>query len=230
MNADTKRERLLLACGMLSGVGYVATDLVASLLYPGYDLRGQAVSELFAIGAPTSRWVTPLFSLCSLLLLAFAAGVWATAGARRLLRALAVVFAGSAIVGLLIWNAFPMHMRGAGRSFTDTMHLILATNPFVLLSLVFALVAFRGAFRVYTAATVVIMLVPAVAAVSYTRALEMNQPTPWLGATERVAQYGYEAWQIVLAVLLLRKQQVLREGDPSRAGGSHDPAVPRMSG
>lgn len=213
MDSGANRERLLLSCGVLAAVGYVATDVLASILYPGYSFRGQAVSELFAIGAPTSRLAVPLFSLCSVLLLAFAAGVWCVAGARRLVRALALMFAGSAIVGLLLWNVFPMHMRGAERSFTDTMHLILATNPFVLLSLVLAIVAFPGRLRVYSVATVAIMLVPAIAAFSYAGALELNQPTPWLGATERLAQYGYEVWQVVLAFVLLRKRG-LPEGGP----------------
>jgi len=206
MDTENKRERLLLSSGVLSAVIYVATDLLASLLYRGYSFRGQAVSELFAIGAPTSRWVAPLFSLCSVLLLAFAVGVWRAAGARRLVCALALMFAGSAVIGLLLWNVFPMHMRGAERSFTDTMHLILAANPFVLLSLVFAIAAFRGRLRVYSAATAMIMLVSAVAAFSYAQALNMNQPTPWLGATERIAQYSYQVWQVVLAIVFLRSQ------------------------
>jgi len=206
MDSGTRRERLLLTCGVLAAVGYVATDVLASMLYPGYSFRGQAVSELFAIGAPTSRLVVPLFSLCSLLQLAFAAGVRRAAGGRRLVHALALMFAGSAVVGLLIWNVFPMHMRGAQRSFTDTMHLILAANPFVLLSLVLATVAFRGRLRVYSAATVAIMLVPAAAAFSYARALDMNQPTPWLGATERLAQYGYQLWLVVLAFALVKNR------------------------
>lgn len=216
MDTDTKTNKLLLSCGVLSGLSYVAIDLVASLLYPGYSLRGQAVSELFAIGAPTSRWVVPLFSLCSMLLLAFAVGVWRSAGARRLVRALALMFAGSAVVGLLIWNVFPMHMRGEERTFTDTMHLVLATNPFVLLSLIIAIAAFRGGLRVYSAVTVILVLVPAIAAFSYARALDLNQPTPWLGATERLAQYGYEAWQVVLAMVLLGKQDRSRADNPSR--------------
>jgi hypothetical protein len=215
MDSGTRHDRLLLSCGVFAAVGYVATDVLGSILYPGYSFRGQAVSELFAIGAPTSRLVVPLFSLCSVLLIGFAVGVWRAAGARRLVRALAVMFAGSAVVGLLIWNVFPMHMRGAQRSFTDTMHLILATNPFVLLSLVLAIMAFHGRLRVYSAVTVVIMLVPAVAAFSYARALNMNQPTPWLGATERLAQYGYEVWQVVLAFMLLEK------GGLSGADASH---------
>ena len=121
------------------------------------------------------------------------------------LLALSVLFAGSAVIGLLIWNAFPMHMRGAERTFTDTMHLILATNPFVLLTLIVAIGTFHGRFRAYSIATVVVMLVPALAAFSYADAIDSGQPTPWLGATERVAQYAYEAWQVVLGLTLLRK-------------------------
>ncbi len=92
------------------------------------------------------------------------------------------MFAGSAVVGLVLWNAFPMRMRGAERSLTDTMHLILATNPFVLLSLVVAIAAFSNA-----------------------GALDMSQPTPWLGLTERVAQYSYEVWQVAVALALLKR-------------------------
>jgi len=215
MGTDIRWQRLLLICGMLSAIGYVATDLVASFLYPGYSLRGQAVSELFAIDTPTRHWVAPVFSLWSVLLLAFSVGVWRAARGRRLVRALAVMFACSAVVGLLIWNAFPMHMRGAERSFTDTMHLVLATNPFVLFSLILAIAAFRGGLRVYSVATVVIMLLSAAAAFSYARALDLNQPTPWLGATERLAQYCYELWQVVLATVLLRKQEPLETDGPS---------------
>jgi hypothetical protein len=204
MTSAVGRDRTLLHCGIWSAVGYIATDVLASSLYPGYSYRDQAVSELFAIGAPTSRWVVPLFSLCSVLLLAFALGVWRAAGTRRRVRTLAVMFAGSAVIGLLLWNLFPMHMRGAEPSFTDTMHLVLASNPFVLLSLAVAIAAFRGSFRTYSVVTVVLMLVPAVAAFSHAGALGMNEPTPWLGVTERAAQYAYQAWQTVLALMLSR--------------------------
>jgi hypothetical protein len=42
----------------------------------------------------------------------------------------------SALNGLVLWNFFPMHMRGTTRTLTDTMHLTLASNPAVPLSLV----------------------------------------------------------------------------------------------
>jgi hypothetical membrane protein len=194
----------LLTCGILSALCYVATDLVAAMLYPGYRIADQAVSELFAIGAPTSGIVVPMFTISSLLLLAFACGIWRAAGPSRMLRLIAAMFAGSALVALALWNFFPMHARGAEPSFTDSMHLILATNPFVLLSIGLSLAAFRGAFRLYTLATIVALLLPAVFAFQYVAEVEANLPTPGLGLGERFAQYAYALWQSVLALVLLR--------------------------
>ena len=119
---------------------------------------------------------------------------------------MALVIFASALNGLVLWTFFPMHMRGAARGFTDTMHLILATNPFVLLSLVFGVAAFRGGFRLYTAGTIVLLMVPAVFAFLYAPEIERSQPTPWLGISERVAQYGYFLWEVALAIVLLRAQ------------------------
>ncbi len=201
------RERLrkaLLLCGPLAALVYVATDLVAAARYPGYSLRDQAVSELFAIGAPTSAMVVPMFSVASLLLFGFAAGIALSARANRALRLTGWMFAASAIDALLLWNFFPMHMRGEARTLTDTMHLVLGANPFVWLSLIFAAVAFRHAFRPLSIATLLLILSPAVFAFQYAPALDSGGATPWLGLAERAAQYGYQVWQTALALLLLR--------------------------
>lgn len=191
----------LLLCGVLSPVVYVVADIVASRRYPGFSYADQAVSELFAIGAPTSDLVVTLFTLSSGLLLAFGLGVWSFAN-RRAERFLAVALAFSAINALVLWNFFPMHMRGEARSMTDTMHLVLAVNPFVLLSLVCAAVAVGGWFRVYTIATTVAIIALAMFAFSYAPAVDANGPTPWMGLTERIGQYGYGVWQALLAVML----------------------------
>jgi hypothetical protein len=103
---------------------------------------------------------------------------------------MAVMFGGSAFIGMVLWNFFPMHMRGAAPSFTDTMHLILATNPFVLLSIAFGVAAFRNWFRFYTAATILILLLTAVFAFQYAPELQANQP---------------KLWQVILAIILLRE-------------------------
>lgn len=198
-------RHILLSCGIAASLIYVATDLVASRLYPGFSARDQAVSELFAIGAPTSALVVPLFSLASLLLAAFALGIWQSAGGNRRLHLLGWMVLGNALNGLLLWTAFPMHMRGDPPGFTDTMHLILAVNPFVLLSLVFAGAAFRDWMRAYTIATALVMVSVAALAFRHAPALGANLPTPGLGLTERAAQYLYMLWQAVLAVRMMRR-------------------------
>ncbi|WP_213979477.1 DUF998 domain-containing protein [Sphingomonas sp. dw_22] len=196
---------LLLICGLAASIVYVGTDLVAASRYPGYSFTDQAVSELFAIGAPTRFLVVPLFSIASLLLLAFAWGVWLSAGGSPMLRLVAVMSAASAVDALILWNAFPMHMRGAERTFTDTMHLILGANPFVWLALIFGATAFRGRFRTASIATLILLVLPAVFAFRYVHALDMGEATPGLGLAERVSQYGYQLWQAALALLLINK-------------------------
>ena len=203
-----RATRWLLVCGILSPLLYDGTDILASMSYRGYSYRDQAVSELFAIGAPTSTWVVPLFTLSSIALVLFAVGIsWSYDAHARAVRVLALTTLGSAIVGLLIWNVFPMHMRGVERTLTDRMHLILAANPFVLLAICAAAIAFPGRFRAYSIVTLVLLLVPAIFAFRLAPLVDANAPTPWLGISERFAQYETGVWQVVLATVLLRRQR-----------------------
>lgn len=203
-------RKTLLACGAVGPLVYIGTDVLATRRYPGYSFSDQAVSELFAIGAPTSGLVVPLFTLSSALLLPFALGVWSSAGGNRAMRGMAWLIVGNALDALLLWNFFPMHMRGVAPTFTDIMHAILAINPFIPLTIVFALAACRGWFRLYSLATIVIMLAPATLAFSYVAALLANHPTPGLGLAERAGQYAHQLWQVVLALVLLSAGRVQR--------------------
>jgi hypothetical protein len=50
--------KLLLACGILSPLLFVAMNVFVPRLFDGYSLASQTVSELSAIGAPTRPlWV-----------------------------------------------------------------------------------------------------------------------------------------------------------------------------
>ena len=199
-------RRLLVACGVVGAVLYPLSDIFAVTRYPGFSYRDQAVSELFAIGAPTSAVVVPLFTLSSGMLLLFAIGIWMSANGQRWVRPMAVMMALNTIDALVLWNVFPMHMRGVQPTFTDTMHGVLAIDPFLLAAVVLGAIAFRGWFRVYTVTTIVFTSVLAIASFSFVTALIANQPTPWMGAAERAAQYATNLWYAVLAVMLLRKQ------------------------
>ena len=205
-SADRRMSSLrhgLLACGVAGAVLYPLADILAATRYPGFSYRDQAVSELFAIGAPTSRLVVTLFTMSSTLLLLFAIGIWMSAGGRRLLRWTAALMALNTIDALVLWNFFPMHMRGSRPTFTDLMHGLLAIDPFLLAAVVLAAVAFRGAFRSYTIATIVVTTMLAIIGMSYISAVVANRPTPWMGVCERASQYLTNLWYAALAVALM---------------------------
>jgi hypothetical protein len=198
-------RRALLVCGILGAALYPLADIFVSTRYPGFSYRDQAVSELFAIGAPTSSLLVPLFTASSTLLLLFALGIWMSSNGRRVLHWLAAMMALNALNALVLWNVFPMHMRGEQPTFTDTMHALLAVDPFLLTAVVLGAVAFKGRFRVYTITTIIVTSMLAIWSMSYVPAVIANQPTPGMGAFERAAQYATNLWYAVLAVLLLRQ-------------------------
>ncbi len=130
IGTTSKLLKVLLICGIVSSLLYVSTDILAGMLWEGYSFTSQAVSELFAIGAPTSGLVVPLFTLSSVLLVAFALGVWVSAAGRnRALRVMALMMVGNAVNSLVLWNFFPMHMRGAEMTFTDPCTEFLRSTP-----------------------------------------------------------------------------------------------------
>lgn len=92
----------LLTSGVFASLLYPITDIIAGNLYKGYSFNDQTVSELFAIGAPTSRIVIPLFTISSILFITFALGIWLSSEGNRILRALSVMIFGSAVNSLIL--------------------------------------------------------------------------------------------------------------------------------
>jgi hypothetical protein len=87
------------------------------------------------------------------------------------------------------------------------MHGILAIDPFVLAVAVLGAIVIRGWFRVYAIATIVFTTALAIFSISYVSAVIANQPTPWMGLTERASQYAMNLWYAVLAGVLLRQSR-----------------------
>lgn len=202
-------RKVLLICGILSPLLFFGTDILAGTLYTGYSFTSQAISELFAIGAPTSGLVVPLFTVSDVLLVTFALGVWMSAGRAHALRVMALMIVGNAVNGLVLWNFFPMHMRGVEATFTDTMHVTLAGTGviFVLLALGSGAVAYRNWFRLYSVGTILILLLTGIVAFLYAPEVGANLSTPWLGLSERISTYVYDLWQVVLSIVLLREEK-----------------------
>jgi len=201
-------RKSLLICGIVSSLLYVGTDILLAMSWEGYSYTGQAISELSAIGAPTrTLWIAMSF-LYNPLVIAFGTGVWRSAGGKRSLRITGILLIVWGVVGLL-WLPFPMHLRGAIGSVTDTMHLVLTGVTVLLITVVIGFGSgARGKwFRLYSILTILAMLVFGALVGMQAPRVGAGLPTPWLGVMERVSVYAPMLWVIVLAVVLLRDQR-----------------------
>lgn len=199
----TKQTDLLLSCGILSSLYYVAMNVIVPLQWPGYDAAAQVVSELSAIGAPTrSLWVA-LGTVWTVLVAAFGVGVWLRAGDDRSLRVAAAALIISSMVGLY-WP--PMHLRGEQRTLTDTLHIVwsAATLLLMLVTITFGAAALGRSFRHFSLGIVVTFVVFGVLTFHDGQRLAANLPTPWIGVWERINIGAYMLWVIVFAIALLR--------------------------
>ena len=206
-----RTRRALLACGVAAFILYFLMDLIASQLYDGYSYRDQTISELSAIGAPTRALWIPLGFLYSALMVAFAAGVWASAGQRRALQAIAVLAGSIGILGFVAWPFAPMHQREAlaagGGDLRDTMHLVISgVNSLIFMaSMAIGSTALGKRFRLYSLAWLGLILVFGFLTWASAGGVDDNTSTDWLGVYERVAVLGSMFWYAVLAVALLRE-------------------------
>ena len=201
----------MIACGILSSLLYVAMNIRGAMQWEGYSSTSQSVSELSAVGAPSRPMWVALGILYQLLVIAFGSGVWASAGRSRTLRVVGRLLLAYGVVGLAA-PFFPMHIRGAGTTLTDTMHkiLTLVTVLLMLAAIAFGAAAFGGWFRIYSIGTILVLLVFGVLAGRDAPRIEANLPTPWLGVTERINIGVFLLWVVVLAIELLQLEAAVQ--------------------
>ena len=211
-------QKFLLFCGILSSLVYVVANIVCAMVYEGYSAVSQTVSELSAIDAPTRpMWVSLTF-FYSLFVIAFGYGVWKAAAGNRRLRIVGALFIADAAIGFF-WP--PMHQRevlgAGGGTLTDTLHIVFTfvTVPLMMLAIGFGAAAFGKRFRLYSIATLVILVVAGIFTGIDGPKISENLPTPWIGVWERINIGVYMLWVVVLAILLLRaeKKATFRERD-----------------
>lgn len=198
-------REILLVCGIVSSLLYVAMNFFVPMQWEGYSSASQTVSELSAIGAPTRpQWVL-LGIAYTLLVTAFGFGVWRSARLSRPLRVVGGLMVAYGVISLA-WPLAPMHLRGEGFTLTDTMHVILAavTVFLMLLAIGFGTAVFGKRFRLYSIATLVILFAFGALTFRESPRIAANLPTPWIGVWERINIGVFLLWVVVLAVALLR--------------------------
>ena len=198
--------KALLYGGIASSLWYTFMNLFVPLYYPDYSSLSLTVSELSAIGAPTRILWVLLGTLYPLLYAAFGWGILFTAGSNRQLKLLAAVVIGYSILNLY-WP--PMHMREAiaagAKSLNDTLHIAwtIATVLLFICTMILGASVFGGRFRLYTIISMVLLVGFGMLTSLGTPNLESNLPTPWMGLWERINQYIFFLWVIVLSIRLI---------------------------
>jgi len=198
---------ILLACGILSSLLYVAMNVFVPMQWPAYSSASQTVSELSAIGAPTRSLWLPFGIIYTLLTAAFGWGVRMSAGRNRPLRLAGDLMIVYGVIGLG-WP--PMHQRevlaAGGGTLTDTLHLTWAAISalLMLLAMGFGAAALGTRFRIYSVGTMVTLAVFGTLTSLSAPRVSANLPTPWAGVWERINIGVFLLWVVVLAVLLLR--------------------------
>jgi hypothetical protein len=206
-------KKILLMCGILSSLFYVAINIFVVMQYEGYNSASQTVSELSAIDAPTrSLWVS-LVIVYSFFVVAFGFGILASAGKNRYLHIAAGLIITYIIVGLF-WP--PMHQREViatgGKSLTDTMHIIftMVTVTLMLLVIGFGAAALGKRFRIYSIVTMALLILFGAITGIDSPDMEAGLPTPWIGISERISIGAYMLWLLVFSFALLQKEKLLR--------------------
>lgn len=193
----------LLSCGILSALLYVSMNVSIPMRWPGYSVASQTISELSAIGAPTRPLWFALGIVYTLLVAAFGWGIWTVARGSRRLRLAGTLLVFSGLFGLF-WP--PMHLRGAGFSLTDVLHIVWTAVTLLIMLIVMGLAAaaFGKRFRLFTIAIVPIWLVCGTLTGLASPGVAANLPTPMIGVWERINAASYQVWIIVFAIRLLR--------------------------
>lgn len=213
------RRKVLLACGILSSLLYVAMNILGAMQYEGYRIAAHTISELSAIGAPSRPFWIALGILYNALVIAFGLGVWLSAGGKRALRVVGGLLVAYGAIGLP-WILFaPMHLRGEALTLTDTMNIVftMATVGIILAAMGFGASAFGKRFRLSSILTMGLLLVFGILSAFDAPRMAANQPTPLVGVWERINLGLFLLWVVVLAVVLMRRKKA-QEPLPSPGG------------
>ena len=119
---------------------------------------------------------------------------------------MAVLIVASGIIGLG-WP--PMHQRAVlaagGGTLTDTMHILwsMVTVILFMLEIGFAAAAFGKRFRLYSVATMAIVVVSGALTGLDASRIGANLPTPWVGVWDRSSIAVFLLWIAVLVFVFL---------------------------
>jgi len=159
--------------------------------WEGYSFRDQTISELGAIGAPSRVVFTVLLLLVYGLMLAFGVGVWKASGRNRRLKVVGGLIVGVAVLALTVGQFAAMRMRGTEQGLAGALHLVegMVAMLMVFSSMGIAATALGRRFRLYTIATIVLVLGFGAWSTLEVSQVEQGLATPWLGSSPTILTF-----------------------------------------
>jgi len=211
-------KKVLLCCGLLSSIWYVAINLYVPTQYEYYSHATFTVSELSALGAPTRLlWVLVVIPY----LLLFSAFGWGVLQAGRENCKLRIT--GYLILAYSVFNLYwpPMHMRGAQATLSDTLHIAWAgiTVPMMMAIMVVAGLALGQKFRVFSFISLAALVLFGMLTATEAPQIATNGPTPRIGIWERINIGVFLLWIAIFATILLRRETPGYNASPDEAIG-----------
>jgi len=201
-------RKILLSCGFLSSLLYIAMNVFIPPLFEGYDSASQTVSELSAIDAPTRPLWVALAMVYIMLFACFGWGVWKSAAGNNYLRYVSIII-GLYVVVNFYWP--PMHLRGNEPTLTDTLHIVWAMITIVMMMfiMIFGAVALGKTFRIITGITFFIFVLFGVLIGLESPGIARNLPTPYIGIWERINIGAFMIWMMIFARELLLGKNII---------------------
>lgn len=220
----TRTDRVLMLLTIVGVLTYVVTWAVLGVAAPDYDPLRQAISELFDLGAPD--WQR--FTLAGVLLVTGVALLPVGPVFDRLMPGrgrLGPFLAVLAGLGTMSVAFFPCTAGcpGAGTTFTDTMHTILAGGGYVgliLAPLAFARRLWDTSWRDLAVAGLVLG-----GAATLGFVVRHLVDVPLGGLQQRIFNTLADAWYVLAAAIVLRRGQAASvDSTPDRASSSQHSA------
>lgn len=202
-------RRLLLHCGLIAPLLFIALTILGGTIRTGYSHLSDTISELFSPGSPHKALLDPLHTLYAILLVLFGIGIlryvlgyeparWAGVTGAVLYIAMGVLSATSATV-------FPQDARGAPSTFAGQMHItvhgfisILTMGSMLLLGIWFTRARAQPGFLMYSLITIGLAIL-----FGGLFMVTLQERSPLLGLFERLAGLTGFQWTFVLALKLL---------------------------
>jgi hypothetical protein len=200
-------QKVLLACGILASLLKVGTDILAGMMWKGYDFISQSMSQLSALGAQTRPLVLPLDLTYDLLMIAFGVGLWQLAGQNLLMRIMAGLIIGNVVITFVVSSFFPMRTGQNLSPSANTINVVLMATSviFFLLAMGLGAAAYRNWFRYYSAGTLLTYIVLGIMRFLVPPQATAGLPVSTVGAQERTMTIGYLLWVVLLAILQAAK-------------------------